>query len=72
MSRVIVIRWEPDTLRAVVVRVQSDRAEVLAVVTVPWAGGVDGGADGGAGRKLSEGLAPFSSGRVTVIVAVAR
>ena len=76
MSRVIVIRWGPHALRGVVVRAQSGRAEVLAVVTVPWDadadGGTDGGADAGAGRKLAEGLAPFSPGRATVIVAVAR
>ena len=71
MSRVIVIRWEPGSLRAVVVRAHSARAEVLGVVTVPW-NGADSGTDGEAGQKLAEGLAPFSPSRATVVVAVGR
>ncbi len=71
MSRVIVIRWEPGTLRAAVVRAQSGRAEVLGVVSVPW-DGADSSADAVAGRKLAEGLAPILPSRAPVIVAVGR
>ena len=71
MSQVIVIRWEPGTLRAMVVCVQSARAELLGEFSVAW-DPTDNDANNNTGRQLAEALAPFTPSRSTVVVAVAR
>jgi hypothetical protein len=68
MSRVIVIHWEPGTLRATVVHPTSGRAEVEAVMEVPW----DDGDDDAVGRKLAEVLDRYSPSRARVVVSVSR
>jgi len=71
MSRVIVIRWNSDSLRATVIRAQSASAEVLSEFTIPWDIEAEEG-EHGVARQLADGLASFSSGRVAVVLAVGR